>query len=144
MPSSHAFRTVAWFNVVCGVLVGAWGAVTVAGLFAARARETLLMDAVVVAVMLIIAAVMSLTAIAHLRGPTRKTALALAANTAVIVWLVAGTLLDSLGIPRLSGAPATLMAVIIAYLGHRFILKPAALRAFPEDATGSRTPASDR
>ena len=131
MPLPRAFRTVAWVNVVCGVLVGVWGAYSVSGVFAAEGTKTLLLDGVVVAVMLIIAAAVSQAAIAHLRRPTRKTALALAANTAVIVWLAAGTLLDSLGPARLKEPAATLLAVIVAYLCHRFVLKPAALRAFP-------------
>ncbi len=131
MSSPRALRTVAWLNVVCGIAVGVWGACSVSGLFAAKGAGTLLMDGVVVAVMLIIAAVVSRTAVVHLRQPTRKTALALAANTAVIVWLVAGVLLDSLGIARLKEPATTLMAVIVAFLAHRLVLKPAALRAFP-------------
>lgn len=68
----------------------------------------------------------------HLRQPGIKSALTLASNSSVLVWFIASGLIGAIRGRHYYGQYLFIIALMVAWLSHRFFLKPSALRAFPE------------
>lgn len=124
-------RTLAWVNIVWGGLM----ALLVLGVvILARPPD----DAAVGTVALILLPTLALLGLGfawggvrHLRRPDRRTALALAANTAVLIWILAGTLGRLLHLDRWLGPVDPLAGLLVAFVIYRALLRRRAMRDFP-------------
>lgn len=85
------------------------------------------------ALLLLVAITMLHAAVRHVRQPGRATARTVAINSAVLLWLLLGSFLRVAG-PQDHSPLVFLGGALLAYLCYRFVLAPAANRAFVEDA----------
>src|SRR5687767_3959956 len=127
MSPSLLYRSVAFGHVVCGVVLSFGIVVGVVGIFLSEKKDSLLLGGILLGVLAVIAGSLIQSALAHLKNPSRKTSLALAANSSVIIWAFVGGLLASGGAKEIGHA----IGLALAYLIYRFFLKPAAIHAFP-------------
>lgn len=73
------------------------------------------------------------SAIVHLRRPSRKSALTLASNFAVLIWITFNRLLAATNFKDWVGPAYAWAAIILAYIIYRLLFKPLAIRVFPSD-----------
>jgi hypothetical protein len=127
-----AYRLIAALNGLAGLLMAS-AVVAVVFPFIRRPEKDIqhLYLAVMVAVMAIIAVGLIWTAVSFLKSPTAKNALALAANTSVIVWAFLARAIDGTNAGSIVGPAHIIIAIVIAYLIYRLLLKPLALRVTP-------------
>lgn len=70
----------------------------------------------------------------HLRAPNCKTALAVAANTSVVIFAIVASAARALDPGRAAEPGIGLGAILVAYAIYRRLLRPLALRTFAPDA----------
>jgi hypothetical protein len=128
MNSIRLFRLLAWVNLAAGVLMGC--SVLVGAGNMAMKKEITLLPALFVAVLLAIGYCLIHAARVHLKQANQGSALGLAANTAVVIWVLGGHLLRLAGLEKNLGPAYGFVAIVVAYLCYRLALKPAALRDF--------------
>jgi hypothetical protein len=152
MGPVRAFRRLAWLNLGCGALLAASMLMMLTVLcvsFAldkpAKPIEIPLVLGLMTLGVLTIAGVILAHGIIHLKRPSLKSAPNLALNSSIILWFIIGgigreifprTVLESRGAgadhsPAMSDAIKFFVPLLVAGAVYRFILKPAALRAFP-------------
>lgn len=116
-----------------GALLGlAVVAMVIAAAFGGQTNGTLLAFALL-AVLGIIAVSLISSAIVHLRRPSRKSALTLGSNFAVLIWIASNRLLAATNVKDWVGPAYSVAAIILAYIIFRLLFKPLAIRAFPPD-----------
>jgi len=151
MGTVRAFRRLAWLNLGCGALLAAAMLVMLAALcvsFALDRQADPIAMPLVLGLMtlgvLTIAGVILAHGIIHLKRPSLESALNLALNSSIILWFIIGgigrevfprAVLASKGAgaghtPAMSDAIKFFAPLLVAGAVYRFILKPAALRAF--------------
>lgn len=125
-------RALAWVNIVWGGLM----TLLVLGLVVLARPPDDASLGVVALVLLPILALLGLGfawgGVRHLRHPDRRSALALAANTAVLIWILAGTLGRLLHLDRWLGPVDPLVGLLVAFVIYRARLRPRAMRDFPD------------
>ncbi len=129
MRALTAYRLIAAVNGIAGMLMAST-VVAVVFPFIRRAEKDIqhLYLAVMVAVMAILAVGLIWTAVSFFKNPTAKNALALAANTSVIIWVFIARVIDGTKAGSIVGPAHIIIGVVIAYLIYRLLLKPLALR----------------
>lgn len=140
MKSERAFRWLAYVNAALGVLTGCAGLFWFVALARVPAAPRSGAHADFDLVLIISVGLLSLgltygflvAAIKHLRRPARRTALALAANTSVAIWLFANPLVKIPALFARLGPATPLVSLFIAFLVYRFVLRPAALATYAE------------
>ena len=115
-----------------GALLGlAVVAMVIAAAFAGQTNG--LLAFALLAVVGIIAVSLVYSAIVHLRKPSRKSALTLGSNFAVLIWIASNRLLAATNFKDCVGPAYGGAAIILAYIIYRLLFKPLAIRAFPAD-----------
>jgi hypothetical protein len=155
MNAVRTLRWLAWVNLACGALLALFALLILSGAVLGSLSGPIYFDALALVRGIGILAVFLMVllpggkaiydAARHLKRPELKTALAIALNSSVIFWIIAGGVLKVLSpthrpIPEQGPLDPTafilmglghFVPVIIAWLAYRLILKPTALRAFP-------------
>lgn len=132
MNLRRAFQVLAGLNALCAAAL-LFGTVALGvGLFVGVAglRPPVLLG--LGALLLLIAITMLHAAVRHIRHPGRTTARTVAINSAVLLWLLLGSLLRISG-PRDHPNLIFVGSALLAYLGYRFVLARAVDRAFADD-----------
>lgn len=133
MNTLKIYRGIAIFNIGYAALQTLVVITLGFALFFSPERASKYVVVGVISVTALIAVTLFYYGILHLRQPSRKSALALASNTSVIIWLLLSGLFTAAKARGWVGPVYLLVPLIIAFLCHRFFLRPAALKAFPKD-----------
>ncbi len=131
MNAPLAYRVLAIANGIVGVLLAVG---VLAGIMAAISADKDIVGLFIAANLLIvglIATTMLYGSISHIRKPSQATALAVAFSSSIILWLLFTRLLKFTPIQQVIGPTHLFIAIILAYLLHRLVLKPLAIRAYP-------------
>jgi uncharacterized membrane protein YfcA len=137
MNTVRGFRFLAWANVALGVLLGCVG---LGACMRMGHPDTLPAWVLTIMAMLLVAisAGIVFCACRHLRRQNMRSALALAANTSVIIWLLCGMLAP----PALRSMPSRLLipmaSLAVAFGCYCIVLRPLAQRAFKDNDTSQR------
>ena len=143
MNRTRTYQSIAIINIVCGglLLLG-----DVASGFSPFLNADSKYKLIFTAMLLFIAVIglsLILSAVRHLKIPSRKSSLTLASNSSVIIWFLVGGLLSATKLKDLMGPAYVGVALGIAFLSYRLYLKPAALLAFPEEEKESDPAGTD-
>jgi uncharacterized membrane-anchored protein len=132
LTALRGFQLIAIINGCVGALFAV--GVVVMGVIAVVVGDlkTMLLGFALLTVSAAIAYSLLDSALAHRKKATRRTALALAANLSVLIWIICGKCLAATDLKEFVGPAHAVIALGLAYLAYRFFLKPAALQAFPE------------
>jgi hypothetical protein len=140
MDAVRLFRFLAFVNIASGAVLAVEVIVSLVGILGSNESHLSLFIGLFLALVGTIAGTLIRLALRHLRQPTQKSAVAIAANTAVIAWFLLSMSLTAAGSDRANEImehACVLVSVALGYLCYRFLLKPAALRAFPSAETGA-------
>jgi hypothetical protein len=132
MNASLAYRIIAITNGVLGLILAVG---VLAGIKAVLSADKDIIGAFIAANLLIvglIATTLLYGAISHIRKPSQATALAVAFSSSIILWFLFTRLLKFTPIQHVIGPGHILIAIPLAYLFHRLVLKPLAIRAYPQ------------
>jgi branched-subunit amino acid ABC-type transport system permease component len=133
MTSALTFRLLAIANLALGALL------TLSTLFAIIAAmrspaDVGLVTFFFVAFLALIAVSLAQAGWNHLRKPSRKTALVVAANTSVVIFGIVASAVRSLRLDRSTEPAVGVGAILVAYLVYRWFLRPLAVRSFDSEA----------
>lgn len=132
MKTVRVYQVIAVINGGIGALLAV--GVVAAGIAAAFAEgKKSVLAFGLLAVLAIVAVSLIHSAVVHLKRPSRPSALTLAANSAVIIWILCSRFLNATDLKDIVGPAYVGIAILLAYLCYRLVLKPAALRAFPSN-----------
>lgn len=129
------YRHIALSHIITGVIVVAFAIAAGIILFASTS-DTL--SAGMGGLLLIVAGVIGFSLIhsglTHRRRPTQKSAMEIAANSSVLLWIILQSVLADSSISGLLGPAHQLLPLGVAYFVYRWQLRPAALRGFQQTA----------
>ncbi|MBK8477087.1 MAG: hypothetical protein IPL39_12550 [Opitutaceae bacterium] len=134
MKHPAIFRTIALIHIALGSLVLFGFALMSFAVLGAEKGDLSLLGIEMIVVPTVVAGGLLYAAVAHLKNPNRKSALALAANSSVIIWLTISGVLRAFRREDSHSPVYFLSALVLASLIYRMLLKPSALRAFPEES----------
>jgi hypothetical protein len=127
----RAFRYVALTNIVFGGLVVAGAALSIIGVIRLSGGFDQLLAALLALLVVLIGFTLAASGVAHLKRPGRATATVVAVNFAVVLWVTMTGAIKVVSETATVGLTFNTLSILAAYLAYRFILRPAAHRAFP-------------
>lgn len=137
MNSLRLFRVLAYSNLVAGILMASSVVIVGVGLMVTNSEKTNGILGIGLALLTLLGCISFIvlkTVRTYFKRPDLVSALGLARDAAVILWLVFFRLFEKTAVQEFSDPLFSLVALLVSYAAYRFLLKPAALAVFPATA----------
>ena len=131
----HTYRKIAGWNLAAGAALGATALWMGLAPFLGKAEPHSFLEAALIAFLAVVAVSIVQLAVTHLRTPSQKTALSLAVNTSVLLWIVLTAVAVVSPIKAKLGSSHWILAAAVAFYVHKRWLRPVALQQIAKQKT---------